>query len=393
MNAEPAAAAGVTAGNESQIETAAGETPAATPTPTATEIASSDRLKAILEDEGLPPEEVEEVTKGPHAKKTETPESDRAPEGARGGKAAEGEEEKAGGRKSEVGSQPKDKDEEEAITPEQAKSAPWAMPRINKITAQREAARTEAKQLREQLAKATRPTVAATKESPLADVNSPEEMQAAIWEYENLLEWAELNPDGLTEVPIGKDAEGKVITRDYSAQEMATIRAKTGRILREHVPQRLQLLRQQWQHEQIVREKMPAMFEKGTEENRFLESGMAEDPRNSPGFHNFVRWAWMGRQADIEASKAEGGGRNADEKVTDPKVAPFLRKHPPLAPGVPEARVRGGDMQRGGGGKGDEEKVTQAKQRVEAGEGEEAEVDFIESLRESQAPRNGEVLV
>lgn len=407
---------GQTSTEKSEVQPSPGAShrEAATEESSASEIASSDRLRAILEDEGLPEEEVESLTKPKgktDAKKTETPGSDKAREGAGDHTSAKGaEKSEDGSQKSEVSGEPKgkaagkDEDDETPLTEEQKNAAPWALPRIHKAVAQRNQARDEAKQLREQLqrvSQAQRPVP--TAEDPLGDVATPEEMQSAIAEYESLLEWAETNPDGLSEVVIGKNADGTPKTRDYSAQEMATIRARAGRILRQEVPRRVALLREQGLHEQVAKERLPEMFEEGTDAHAFYQNALRDLPglRSLPGMANMTRWAWMGRSLDIKASEdgsasAKATADSSWKKTVDPKIAPFLQKHPPMAPGTPEARVQSGNgAGRGGGdGKGGDEKVTQAKQRVEAGEGEEAEVDYIDSLRESQAPRKkGAVLV
>lgn len=407
MDAETAGSGAVTSTPESNTSTAssevqpkpgAGDEPGATDESSFAEIASSDRLKAILEEEGLPAEEIEQVTKPKgktDAKTSESPEVKREKtEAGRSDAEKEAKQEKDGKPQGKAAGE----GEEEALTEEQKKSwPPDALGRIHRAVGQRNEARKEAQQLRQQLQRAStaqRPTP--TAEDPLADVATPAEMEAAIKEYRDMRYFAEMNPDGKVGVVVGKDAKGDDITQDFSAEDMARIRAEAGRILDEHVPQRVAILREQSLHEQVAKERLPEMFQEGTEAHAFYQNALRDLPglRNIPGMANMIRWAWMGRQADIAAGKkSEVGDQRSDKKV-DPKVAPFLQRHPPMAPGAPEARVQGGSAGRNGDGKGSSgEKVTQAEKRVEAGEGEEAEVEFIESLRESQAPRNGEVLV
>lgn len=406
MNAEPAGDASVNevteqnhnAAEESSAENQRTEDGSRTSEGEVQLDASSARVAAILKDEGFEDEEIKGVVKPeekPNAEKTEASASDRAQEGAGDGKSADG---KVAGPKPEASKDSKAKggEEDEPLTPEQQKAwPPEALKRIHKAAGQRNQAREEAKQLREQLAKATRPTVEATEEDPLADVDSPQLMERAIKEYRDLRQWAQENPDGVSDQPIGKDGSGNVVTRDYSAKEMAAIVAKTTRILEEHVPRKIHILSQQHLHEQVAKERLPEMFEEGTEANRFYKQALKELPgvRNIPGSANYIRWAWKGLQLDIaeqDAAKAKANGNGKEKAKVDPKVAPFLQKHPPLAPGVPSARAATETTRRR---EASSEGITKAQERVQAGEGEDAEVDLIESLRDSQAKQKGAVLV
>lgn len=405
MDAEPAGGESVNHATESTTATTID--PAADPNSIAEDAqpdASSARVTAILQEEGLSDEEISEVVQPkekPNAEKAETSASPGPQKGPTDSDAAE--KEKPQARKEKEPGKEKAGDEEEALTPEEQKAwPPEALQRIHKKTAQTKdaIARAEAAEQRAQAAeqklqsagKTAAPTP--TAKNPLADVDSPEGIEAAVAEYRQTKLWAMKHRDGATDVVIGKDAAGKPITRDFSAEQIADLEAELTEILEERVPERIALLSEQWQHEQVAKERLPAMFEKGTEENKFLEAAKRELPEimNLPGVHNFVRWAWMGRQQDIEAAKtgaANGDGKTAADKAkVDPKVAPFLRKHPPMAPAVPAARASEDDRRKVG-----EAEVTQAKQRVEAGEGEEAEVDLVSKLRESQSPRKGAVLV
>jgi hypothetical protein len=241
-------------------------------------------------------------------------------------------------------------------------------------------------------ARSARPT--ATAENPLADVQTAQEFQSAVQEYRDLREWAQANPDGIEGVVVGKNDDGTPKTRDYTAQEMAAIVAKTTRILDEHVPAKAQLLAVQAGHEQVAREKLPEMFQEGTEANRFYRAALDQVPgiTNIPGTANWIRWAWMGRALDIENAKAaaEAAGKNGDGKnkaKVSPEAAPFLQKHKTIAPGVPSARASAEEPARRQAAGAEE--VKKARERVIDGGGEEAEVDFVSALRDSQAAEKG----
>lgn len=420
MPAETAAPApSVTSAPESNVDTnaaaksaadltsrdRAADTAAATEESSPAEIASNDRLKAILADEGLPEEEVAELTKPkdqPNAKAKNESESeksggDRAEEGAGDRRAAESDP-KAPSSKDQAPEKhqaPKEGDEE-PLDEKEHKDNPL-LPRVHKLTAQKKALQAQLQRVSQ--SQRYTPTAA----DPLADVETPQDFENAIKEYRDLREWAQQNPDGVAKGDVvGQDAKGEPILadRDYSAKEMAGIVARSTRVLDEAAPAKFALLREQHLHEQVARERLPEMFEEGTEPHKFYQDALQELPglRSVPGMANFIRWAWIGRAEDLKVQSAAGKGANGNgngKGPVDPKAAPFLRKHAPVAPGMPGARVAKDEAgtRRNGNGNGSDEKVTQAKERVEAGEGEEAEIDFIGSLRASQARNNGEVLV
>jgi hypothetical protein len=364
-------------------------------------LANNSRLAAILEEEGIPEDEVKELVKPkeePNAKETKpkTPASDRAPEGAGAGDATEGDDDKpqAEGQKPESKGGEEQKpggvEEEKPLSDQEKKTWPAeAVNRIHKATRQREAARTEAKQLREQLQAATRVVPPASAADPLADVSSPQELQRAVTDYENLLQFAETNPDGAVDVIVGHDAKGQPITQDFSAKEMAEIRSKAGRILRQAVPARAGYLREQQQHEAIARQVTPAMFDPEAPEHKEYQTILQHVPELTriPGYQRWIGWALIGKQVEADARQAAAekngaaGKGNGKTAVANPKAAPFLRTHGPVAPGVPAARLSREDAAE----KGSKARVTQAQERVLAGDGEEAEVDLVDSLRSGQS--------
>lgn len=220
-------------------------------------------------------------------------------------------------------------------------------------------------------------------EDPFADVTTPEEMETAVAEYRSLREWAQMNPDGGTLV-VGKDKDGNPIEREYTPQQAAKIVASTTRILEEHLPRKIKFMQENSLHTRVAREIMPAMFEEGTEQNRFYQDALRDIPgfRRIPGGPNMIRWGWAGRMLDLASSpdpeqlakigadkpeiqnalqiirnwiglKSAGAAKsNGKEVVTrNPKVAPFMRarkEEPPPAPGVPAVRTPPGDATRGG---------------------------------------------
>lgn len=426
MPAESAAATDASVATTTAEESAAPETTStATPGSSLSE-ASASRLTSILEEEGMSETEIQEAVQPKdqpqsHAKEKEDAGTDRAQEraGDSPGSVAEGQVEgerrKAEGGKADAESQAGEKEEEPALTEQEQKSwPPEALRRIGKLTAKKsaeKAARIEAeriaveqntlaRQLHAQLQDTSRVRPAPTQNDPLADVFTAQHLQTAIDENEELLEWAELNPDGAQDVVVGKDAEGKPITRNYSAQDIAKIKATTGRILRQAVPAKAGWLAERQQHEQYARATLPEMFQEGTPENIAYQQVLQNVPElfsRLPGADQWVGWGIIGREisasgvplaevraviAQMAATRKANGAANGNgkTKVVDPKVAPFLQKHAPQAPGMP-----GGGTRMQPSEPGSKARVTQAAERAQTGD-EEAEVDFIGALRESQKP-------
>ncbi len=103
-----------------------------------------------------------------------------------------------------------------------------------------QAARTEAQQYQQQLAQASAPRP--TPNAPLADIYDEPSLRRVEDSYEKILEFAELNRDGATDVVVGRDKDGNPVKQDFTPEEVAQLRLKADRALRRDIPQRRQLL-------------------------------------------------------------------------------------------------------------------------------------------------------
>lgn len=305
----------------------------------------------------------------------------------------------------------KDEDEQPVTAEEQKAWPKEALDRIHKTTAQKHAERKlrvaaeraaaeateQARQLHEQLQNTSRVRPAPTQHDPLADVLTVQDLQAVTQQYEDLLAFAEMNSDGATEVVVGKDEAGNEVTRDFSAQEMAHIRASSGRILRQAVPARAGYLREQQEHERYARATLPEMFDPKTDEYKATQQILRTLPELTrlPGYQQWIAWAIIGREkvvSEVEAWKAgKGGAANGKNgKIVDPKVAPFLMKHPPLAPSVPSTR---GASTTAAPTK-DSERTAAVEEFTKEGGGDDALEKLVARTRSQQAaPRKNAVLV
>lgn len=372
------------------------------------------RAQELLKELGVPDEVRESLkpteksnAKAKEAQNTESTHAageSKSPEGADAGRptagAAAGKEAKAKGP-----AQAQAEEEEKPLTDQEKSSWPAeALARIHKVTAQKKEAQRaatakteEARQLQEQLQGASRVRPAPSPHDPLADVMSAKDLHNVTQHYEELLAFAEMNPDGATDVVVGNDAQGNPIKRDFPAQEMARIRAETGRILRQAVPARAGYLREQQQHEQYAKATLPEMFDPATEEYQAAQQVVRHVPELTrlPGYQQWIAWAFIGRAHVLSKLKAadEGaanGTNAANGKVVDPKVAPFLRNHPPVAPSVPS--TRGASVAERPSK--DSERKTAVEQFTEEGGGDDALEKLVARTRSLQAaPKRDAVLV
>jgi hypothetical protein len=393
MTAEPAGGAAVTSAPEPTNTT----TPAEAATPPA-DPKSAEMVRAILLEDGQSEEVVEKVapTEDKPNADTRTTTSDHAREEVSRDRPDEAHAQtpkpKAADENAAAKKSGEEKDDEVTAEQEESWEKSGALARIHKLTAQRNAARDEAKKAKDEAAAkgaaAGSPRATPTADDPLADVESITELRDAVQLYNEQIEWLAAHPDGANDVAIGLEADGKTpIKGDLTPAQISTMKAKAERILREAVPQRAAMLQEKALHDQVAKQELPAMFEEGTEENKFYTQALRDIPgiRNLPGASNMIRWAWMGMQQELETAAAKKNGK--DNGKVDPKLEPFLnggnRRLAPEAPGVRSAgRTDAGRTAAS-------EKVAQAEARVKNREGgAEAEEELVGALLEDQSAKH-----
>lgn len=383
-------------------------------------------LSSIAKIEGLPPEDL-----GVAQPKDETHAQEESIDEAAGGAGSADDLEKESGDRagseSEAG-QPEGEKAEGGLTEEE--KAHWpeeALGRINKLTRQREewkekaskaaTLEQEVKTLREQAKSAPPIVIQPTPANPLAHVTNPDQFRAEHEHYENLLKFASLNPDGISQIDpetgeprLTKDGK-PLLDRDYSAQDMAEMRYEADRMLREGLPARAEYLAKRSVNDAAAREDYPEMFQKDTPDSRIRETLRAnvpelerfQDPDNIVG--NYL----LGTKVQvIKKALADGKGippqlaafaRSLQSALANDgkavgksnELEPFLGRKVPKSQSAPVARAGGAAALngRGTGGAG----IEKARERVLEGGGEAAEVDLVSSLRSAQRRDQGAALV
>lgn len=445
MSAESAAGPGVTEQPANSAASAAATTTASTQ---ANPEKTQSRLAAIAKIEGLDPEEMG-LPKGEEHAEDQDEENAGADQPGHAGDRASVEQtgdrprpEPTGAQKPQPESKVAEDDEPEITDEQKAELPEWVMPRIHKLTRQREelkekagksaALETEVAQLREQVKAAPTIRVNPTADNPLADVSTADDLRAAHNHFESLLQFATLNPEGATDVEVLDPATGKVqldkdgqpVTRDFSAKEIAQMRYNAEKMLREALPARAQYLQARQANDAQAREVYPEMFQKDTPENKIYTAlrtavpgiDNLTDPDMAVGSYIDGRKIHLAKQwlkhegevkpeaiaqltdfldsiaelsAQLKTKAGQGAGQVNGRKVS-PEVQKFLRPTVPQAPKAPGTIGSGGGGREAATGKAGIEK---AKERVLAGGGEEAEVDLVSRLRRSQRQAAGAALV
>jgi hypothetical protein len=301
------------------------------------------------------------------------------------------------------GKQESRKEEDEVPEAHKAQWPTEYKARIDKLTAQREAARLEAKaekQAKAELeaenadlkARATQtPTLAPTPANPLAHVQTIQQLRATEAELEKWLEWSRLNPNGATDVVVGKDEKGNEITQDFDAAEVAKLHNDLDRTLRKAIPQRETYLQTRAQQDAIAKADYPELFNEESEDyqlGRMVLEQMPDllrfpDALLNVGIYVDGLKAYRARKQEKISQESRNAGKNG-EKV-NPAVAAFTRPQPTRAPKLPNVQRPSTN----GEARPDQEVEDAEKRAVESGGRGEAMTDLVRSLRSAQRNNRG----
>lgn len=364
MNAEPAAAPGVTeattsAADDQQIQAAAQSKSAVSPHDPADDATLEQMMQE--EGEGTPPELIKEyLTHDPESDRTHAPqraEARRGEPGPAGKEKAGGEGEESGAQDDKGKSQkpqaldPADEDGELLLDDQQAAdpTVQKLVARIHKLTAQRAEARNLARQKTED-GKTQKPEERNQRmvdpRDPLAGVTSLDELQAVVDRYEDLLDFAERHPNGAEEIKLGDQ------TVDYTPEEIANMRADALRVMRraEKLQEPIRQVQElRTERQQAAETRYPEMFQSGTTENQMYEKFRQVMPdmfqRLADPELTIARYI-RGLKAEL-AEKGPAGDQksevtglaNGNGKKINPVVEQLLRKQPNIAPSVPQVRT------------------------------------------------------
>jgi hypothetical protein len=211
-------------------------------------------------------------------------------------------------------------DEEEAPEPDKVQR------RINKLTAQKlealekaqnfEVEATTAKQrlaeLESQLSESSRPVLSPTADSPLADVDTPEALDAKIQSAQQVRRWALRNTDGATITrPDGSEAY-------LDSDQVKDYLLRADDILTIHAPQRQQWLSQRQPAVEAARNVFPDMFRAGTQMHAAYKATIKDAPEllKVPKHELWVGLALYGEQQLMAAQKAQSAKATAAKKVS-----------------------------------------------------------------------------
>lgn len=358
MDAETAAAPGVTDATESTIASTTSDTPPAGGSEDVqqpdnadlmTELGIPEEVQEIVEPKEKPNNGKENKGEKSHEEKGDEEQGEKVTDQTQGSEGAapgtelqekvqkgEGVEETPGAAAAVTTAAAATADPDEQVSDKEKKEWPEeALGRIHKLARQKREAREEAAGLREQLQNATQVRLAPSKENPLSDVVTWKDLADTETAYENLLEWCDKNPDGVSDVaeidPATMkpkvDANGDQVTRDYSRAEIIEMRATSSRILRKDIPMRAQYIEVRSKNDKAARELYPDMFKEGTDDHK----AFVATRRILPGIETLL-------DPDLTVAryltglKAELAAKGKNGKTVSEELAPFLKKRAKSAP-------------------------------------------------------------
>jgi hypothetical protein len=230
-------------------------------------------------------------------------------------------------------SEDKDEDGDDDADEEDEKPSPDKIQkRIDKLTAQKKAAAEEAAtikaqyeeaqkrltELESQVNEAARPVLQASADNPLADVDTPEALDAKIKSAQEVRRWALRNTDGATV----RKPDGSEVYLD--ADQVKDYLIKADDVLTIHAPQRQQWLAQRQPALEATKNLFPDLLKKGTPMNQAFQATVKQAPEllKLPQVEYWVGLALYGEQALMAAQKAQQAKTKAAEKVSSAKKTP-----------------------------------------------------------------------
>jgi hypothetical protein len=204
------------------------------------------------------------------------------------------------------------------------------------LKADLQAARQEAQAYQQQLQQASAPRP--TPQAPLVDIFDEPSLQRVEQSYEKILEFAELNRDGATDVVVGKDKAGNPIKQDFTPEEVAQLRVKADRALRREIPQRRQLLTQRAQMDAQALEIYPEFKDANSPMTQEALAVLKMNPMVQeilgPETLIWIGHALKGREAFLKSRNGNGNGASRTDSTQRIVESATQRK----APTQPKAR-------------------------------------------------------
>lgn len=213
--------------------------------------------------------------------------------------------------------------EEETPSPTQEK----LLRRIDKITAKRREAEEKAEQLETEISDlrtkldSTPPvTLAPTPDDPLADVETPEQLEARMQVARKVRKWAMQNLEGGTVT----NAQGEEVYHEPA--QVRQYLANADELLTEHAPKRQQWLHQRQSFVPEARTAYPALFQAGSQEQMLMRETLKAYPalKAMPNLELIIGDAIVGQQMRFARQQAAQKSASAPKSsaTTPAKSAP-----------------------------------------------------------------------
>lgn len=279
----------------------------------------SELMSMLLEEVGGKPFAPEEQEKPSSEEIIDSTDETEEPE-AQAEDSSEDVEEEAKDEESEDDDETKD---EEAPTQDKIQR------RIDKLTAQKKEAlekaqslETEAAQAKQRLAEleaqlneSARPVLSPTADNPLADVDTPEALEAKIKSAQEVRRWALKNTDGATV----RRPDGSEVYLD--ADQVKDYLLKADDVLTIHAPARKEWLAQRAPAVEAAKNVFPDMFKKGTPMHTAYQATVKQAPEllKIPQHEYWIGLALYGEQALVAKQQAEAAKAKAAKKVSSAK--------------------------------------------------------------------------
>jgi hypothetical protein len=201
--------------------------------------------------------------------------------------------------------------------------------RIDKLTAQKKEAlekaqtleseyaeaKTKLAELEAQVNEASRPVLQPTADSPLADVDTPEALDAKIKSAQEVRRWALRNTDGATV----KKPDGSEVYLD--ADQVKDYLIKADDVITVHAPARQQWLAQRQPAVEAAKNLFPDIFKKGSPMHQAYQATIKQAPEllKLPQNEYWVGLALYGEQTLMAKQEADKAKTAAAKKVSSKK--------------------------------------------------------------------------
>jgi len=201
--------------------------------------------------------------------------------------------------------------------------------RIDKLTAQKKEAlekaqtleseyaeaKTKLAELEAQVNEASRPVLQPTADNPLADVDTPEALDAKIKSAQEVRRWALRNTDGATV----KKPDGSEVYLD--ADQVKDYLIKADDVITVHAPARQQWLAQRQPAVEAAKNLFPDIFKKGSPMHQAYQATIKQAPEllKLPQNEYWVGLALYGEQQLMQRQEADKAKASAAKKVSSKK--------------------------------------------------------------------------